>query len=80
MQNNNIMKSMIESMMEEQGIVKTGQKGDWYVLVEKNGPEDYKISALHDNVLVQVDDAESEETAQKFMGLIDLNGVARTAK
>jgi|GEM_PF-2605292 len=80
LQNNTIMKSMADRMMKEHGIIDTAKKGNWYVLVEKKAPKDYKIAALHDKVVVQIDDADSQKTAQKFMGLIDLNGVARTAQ
>ncbi len=70
---------MMKGMMEKKAI-KVQQEGGWYIIIEKHSPQDYKLTAVHEEVAVVIEEAESEKMANKFLEKIDLEGLAGAAK
>ncbi len=71
--------AMKKMMMEQQG-TKVDQKNGWYIVIERNSSGIYKLSALRKGVIVQVEDARSEEMARDFLERINPDGLEKAAE
>lgn len=75
LQRENMTSNMVDLIMEKRGLIDKKKRGEWYILTEKISPNDFRILALHNKVIIEVDDSRSRQTAQKFIDLIDLKGI-----
>ncbi|MDZ7721509.1 MAG: hypothetical protein U5R06_01470 [candidate division KSB1 bacterium] len=68
---------MMKEMMDQQGVVKTENRAGWYIIVEETSSDTFKLTAVHEKVVVVISGADSEETSRKFLRNIDLRKLAR---
>lgn len=66
-------------MMKQHGITSRQERG-WYIFIEKLSEANYKLTAVHEKVVMVIEDAESEEMAETFSALLKFDELARAAK
>ncbi|AKJ65701.1 hypothetical protein [Kiritimatiella glycovorans] len=70
--------AMMKPMLKQRGIT-LDEKAGWYIFTEQRGPDDCRIVAVHEQVVVEVDGAGQEKTAAKFIDEMKLDKLAQTA-
>ena len=66
---------MLQEMMNQRGIVKTENRKGWYLVIEQDNST-FKLTAVHENVVLVISGADSEQTSRKFLNNIDLAELA----